>query len=148
MVMTLRVTIERGMYLTEDFMFEIEMQSDNTLLDLHYAIQETVDFDNDHPFEFLFGRHLKNRKFVFEPEEGFREWNDYYDFYESIPLAEVWPPPEKNVQLFYHFDFGDDWYFKIRKMSKKDTKPEPEVKYPRVTKREGNKPKQYPNMEE
>ena len=148
MIMTLRVTIERGMYLEEDCMREIEIETDDTLLGLYFAIQKAVDFDNDHPFEFFYGRHPRNRKIVIEPESPMIDPLDYYSFHDAIPLSTIWPVPEKSVQLFYHFDFGDDWYFKIRKISRKDKEPEPKVKYPRVTTKQGPNPKQYPNLEE
>ena len=39
----------------------IEIDADASLIDLHMAIQEAVNFDNDHLFEFFLGRHPRNR---------------------------------------------------------------------------------------
>lgn len=47
----------------------IEMDSDDSLLSLHEAIQQAVDFDNDHLFEFFVGRNPRNRAI---PVEGWR----------------------------------------------------------------------------
>lgn len=146
--MTLRVSVEWGMYLEEECMREIEIASDDTLLGLHFAIQAAVGFDCDHPFEYFYGRHPRNRKFLFERESDSCDYVNLFEFYAAIPLATVWPVPAQGVQLFYHFDFGDDWYFKVRKISRKDTAPEPTARYPRVIKKEGPNPKQYPDYDE
>jgi len=148
MIMTLRVTTEWGLYVEEVCMREIEIASDDTLMGLHYAIQDAVDFDCDHMFEFFYGRHPRNRKVVFESEDQMLDFENPLEFYETIPLATVWPVPAKGVQLFYHFDFGDNWYFKVRKMSRKDKTPNPKVQYPRVIKKERPNPKQYPDFDE
>ncbi len=148
MIMTLRITAEWGLYLEEDCMREIEIASDDTLLGLHYTIQEAVDFDCDHLFEFFYGRNPRNRRFLFEPEDHIFDTDNPFEIYETIPLAALWPVPAQGVHLFYHFDFGDDWYFKVRKMNRKDKKPEPMVEYPRIIKKVGPNPIQYPNLEE
>ena len=148
MIMTLRVTAEWGLYLEEDCMREIEISADDSLMDLHYAIQDAVDFDCDHMFEFFYGRNPRNRKVLFEPAGDAYDFENPLEFYETIPLATVWPVPAQGVQLFYHFDFGDDWYFKVRKISRVDKAPEPGVQYPRVIKKEGPNPEQYPDLDE
>jgi hypothetical protein len=47
------------------------------------------------------------------------------------------------MKLFYHFDFGDDWRFEIRKMRNKPKEPEARVRYPRVIEAKGPKLRQY-----
>jgi hypothetical protein len=60
-------------------------------------------------------------------------------------LHEIFPLP-KRLNLYYWFDFGDDWKFEIKKA--RHAKPKvPRVKYPRVIGRVGPNPVQYPNVE-
>ena len=47
----------------------------------------------------------------------------------------------------YWFDFGDDWYFTIRKSRKKPFDTTPGVEYPRVIEKVGADPEQYPDWE-
>jgi hypothetical protein len=53
-------------------------------------------------------------------------------------------PLEKGQKLFYMFDFGDSWLFKITKTSKQPHVPEKGVKYPKVIEKIGKNPEQYP----
>jgi len=53
-------------------------------------------------------------------------------------------PLQKNRKLFYLFDYGDSWLFKISKSRKKPHDPEKRKKYPRIIEVKGKTPKQYP----
>ena len=143
MIWTLRVKCDFGPFLVEDCVRVIEMKSDSSLLDLHDAIQDAVGFDRDHLFEFFAGRHRRNQKIVyadtFDSEAAF-------DAYDNMSLEQVFPLPSK-CKLFYHFDFGDDWYFKIRKSRKKPFEAIPGVEYPRIIEKIGPDPEQYPDYE-
>jgi hypothetical protein len=65
-----------------------------------------------------------------------------YSGCEHVTLEGLFPLP-KNMKLFYHFDFGDDWRFEIRKMRNKPKVPEAGVRYPRVIEAQGPKLRQY-----
>ena len=144
MIWTLKVTCIFGLYLEEECVRVIEVDSRSSLMDLHDAIQDAVDFDQDHLFEFFAGRHWRNRKVKFEDS---LEWEDMFDTYASLSLEDIYPL-EKGLKLYYHFDFGDDWYFEITRSRKKPTDPEPGVKYPRAVERIGPNPDQYPTWED
>lgn len=143
MIWTIKIECDFGRFLVDECVRVIEIKSNASLFDLHDAIQDAVGFDRDHLFEFFAGRHRRNREIVyadtFDAEEDF-------DAYADISIEQVFPLPDK-LKLFYHFDFGDDWYFKIIKSRKKPFKPSRGVKYPRVTQRVGSNPEQYPNWE-
>jgi len=143
MIWTLSVKPVGGLYLEEDCVRVIEIGSRASLYTLHDAIQDAVDFDRDHLYEFFAGRHCRHRKLVFDDE--FSDMCDPYR-YEEISLEDVYPLP-KGLKLYYHFDFGDDWYFEVRKSRKKAKEPEPGVKYPRVVEAIGPNPVQYPSWE-
>jgi len=125
----------------------IEIDSQASLIDLHEIIQNSVQFDNDHLFEFFLGRHSRNRSIMIGQED---EWDDFdpYDTYGEIPLSQIWPLPAKGLKLFYLFDFGDEWRFRITKSRRKEKEPQVGTIYPRVIKEIGENPEQYPDWDE
>jgi hypothetical protein len=135
-IWTLRIKCVRGRFLREEFVRIIEIDSGTDLLDLHDVIQDAVGFDRDHMFEFFAGRHERNPKVLFDDSDG----SD--GSCPDMTLEQVFPL-ENKCKLYYHFDFGDDWYFEIAKTRTKPKEPEPRVKYPRVIERIGPKPQQY-----
>ncbi len=143
MIWTLTVKCIMGMYQKHKCARVIEIDSEASLLDLHYAIQDAVDFDNDHLFEFFGGRNWRNRKVVFEEDY---DAEALFDTYASVTLEKVYPLP-KGCKLIYHFDFGDDWYFGVSKSRKKPREPEAGVEYPRVVESVGPNPEQYPESD-
>ena len=144
MIITLRVECVRGRYRYNECVRVIEIDESASLLSLHSAIQNSVGFDYDHLFEFLAGRNHRDRKVVFADD---LDWEYAADSLAEITLKQVYPLP-KRLKLYYHFDFGDDWYFVVKKSRKKPTPPEPGVTYPRVVERVGPNPKQYGEYEE
>jgi len=148
MIWTIKIKCEWGRYIEEECIRTLEIDEETTLYDLHLVIQELVDFDNDHLFEFFAGRHFRNRKLVFAEEET---WDFDYEGamadYEQMPLNKIYPLP-KGLQLFYHFDFGDNWYFKIMRSRKKPKMPENGIEYPQLIESIGQAPKQYPVWDE
>jgi hypothetical protein len=116
------------------------MDMESSLLDLHDVIQDAVGFDRDHLFEFFGGRNWQNRTIVFEDS---CEGKDLLRTYSRITIEQVYPLP-KGCELVYHFDFGDDWFFQIKKSRKKPKDPEEGVEYPRIIESVGPNPEQYP----
>ena len=145
MILTLKVECEWGSYLQEECIRFLEIDSHASLYDLHLAIQDAVNFDNDHLFEFYAGRHCRNRKIEFAQDSWDWGWEEAGNEYREITLEEIYPLP-KGLKLYYHFDFGDDWIFKIINSRRKPTEPEKGIKYPRVIKKIGSDPEQYPNF--
>ena len=144
MIWTLKVTCVWGRYFTKDCVRVLEIDARDSLYDLHEAIQTVVDFDRDHPFEFIAGRHRRNRKIVFA--SNCDSWEHAAQLYSDLTLEQIYPLPD-SLRLFYHFDFGDDWYFDIRKLRKRPFEPEPGVNYPRVIESVGPNPEQYPQTD-
>lgn len=123
----------------------IEIESNASFLQLHEAIQEAVDFDNDHLFQFYLGRHPDQYAYIIGGEPS---WNGYnpVNRYRKISLSSIWPLP-KDYNLYYLFDFGDNWVFQINKTRHKDKVAQAGIKYPRVTEAKGKNPVQYPDWE-
>ena len=115
----------------------IEVPDSFSLYGLHLFIQDIIEFDNDHLFEFYAGRNDRNRKLKFSDEPGYPHDGGEY---EDITLKDIYPL--KGLKLYYLFDFGDNWLFEIRKSRKKATAKEG-IEYPRVVSDNGVKLNQY-----
>jgi hypothetical protein len=119
----------------------IELRGDQTLEDLHYAIQEAFGWDDDHLYSFfLSGRAWDDASEYTSPfGEGERQVDEYR-------LAML--PLKPRQQFLYIFDYGDE----LRHLIKLEAiipggVQDPEV-YPQITERHGENEPQYPDLEE
>lgn len=118
----------------------IEVPDICSLLNLHLFIQKTINFGNDHLFEFYAGRNDRNRKIIFSGDSEEFDYSDNEDVYDNILLKDVYPL--NGLKLYYLFDFGDNWLFEIRKSRKKAVLSN-NTEYPRVVTDNGVKLIQY-----
>ena len=138
MIIELKIVLASGRHFDGEWEANIQLDESATLEDLHCAIQRAVRFDNDHSYSFFTSRNLhgSNREYYHHDEEEIER-----------TLSEIFPlPPKKS--FFYLFDWGDEWIFKISRSRKRPHEPEPRVTYPRVVKKLGTKPKQYPSFDD
>jgi len=108
----------------------IEVREDFTLNQLHNYIQRIIDFDNDHLYEFYIGKTPRNRASIIPLK---------------TKLNEIFPIT--GFKLFYLFDFGDNWLFKIMKSRKKKV-AYPNSLLPLLVETIGENPEQYEEWEE
>ncbi|MGN6546695.1 MAG: IS1096 element passenger TnpR family protein [Aureliella sp.] len=136
MIITIKVAVVRGMYCEADWSATIELDEDTTLEDLHFVIQDAVGFDEDHLYCFFLSRtdRSRDRKY-FDDDNGL-----IYD----TTLKNLFPLPDKR-SLYYLFDWGDNWIFKISLSRKRPHEPVQGVEYPRVVQETGVRPEQYPS---
>ncbi len=139
MIWTLRVELLFGLYATEECVRVIEIDSSAILGDLHMAIQAAVGFDKDHLYEFYVAKKERSRD-----KERFDDENE--GIYTTT--LEALYPLEKGKKLYYLFDYGDSWLFKITKSRVKPHPPKKDTKYPRVIESIGGNPDQYPDRDE
>ena len=139
MIWILKAELLFGAYAEEAWEGTIEIDSSSTLENLHFALQDILDFDNDHMYEFYVSRTETSHKRIRYDDENERVYN--------VTLENLYPL-EKNKKLFYFFDYGDSWIFKITKSRKKDQEPVQGIEYPRLVEEVGLKPEQYPSWEE
>lgn len=59
----------------------------------------------------------------------------------------MFPLPAKQ-SLFYLFDWGDEWIFKISQTRKRPHEPVKGMTYPAIESESGTKPSQYPAFDE
>jgi hypothetical protein len=139
MIITLKTTLVRGRYCKENWSANIELDESSKLDDLHCAIQDAVEFEEDHLYCFFLARaeRSQDRKY-FDDENG---------LIYSKKIREMFPLPDKKC-LFYLFDWGDEWVFKISSSRKRPHEAVKGVTYPRVESELGIKPEQYPGDDE
>jgi len=152
---TLEVSIVSGP-MTESFARKnplisraIEVRSDQTLADLHGAIFDAFDREEEHMYEFQIGGKRpmdpKARRYVLPMamEDPFEEKKPAGDVerttIESLGL-------KAGESFGYWFDFGDDWWHQLEVLGIDEGVPR--GKLPRVTRRVGQSPPQYVDWDE
>jgi hypothetical protein len=140
--MTLRVECVSRAYLNETCIRVIEIDESASLVALHEAIQDAVDFVREHYDFFIANSEWPSaeRKWLTEEEEWGRIERDFF----RIKLKTLFPlKPRK--KLYYLFDFVDHWTFEIRQQRERK-EPVEGVTYPRVVEAIGPNPEQYPSI--
>ena len=128
----------------------IQIRGEHTLEDLHYAIFDAFDREDQHMFEFQVGgkgpMDPKARRYVlsgaFEnPMPGTPRAEG------DVTRAAIGSLGLKEGDTFgYWFDFGDDWWHQINVMDVEEKAGR--GKYPKVIKRVGESPPQYVDWDE
>ncbi|MCP4543322.1 MAG: plasmid pRiA4b ORF-3 family protein [Chloroflexi bacterium] len=113
----------------------LELQSEQTLDDLHYAIQRAIDWGADHLYSFYMNGKRYDMRYAFSCsyEKERPPWTDEAIIGE-LGLA-------KKHKFLYYFDYGDSHEFEVEVVgicSQTDAE-----KYPRVVASQGKSPPQY-----
>lgn len=112
----------------------IELSANHTLLDVHDAIQEAFEFDDDHLYSFFMDGEM---------------WSDYrYNspmdnegpYVDEVKLGEL--GLREKSRFLYLFDFGDEWVFGIEVISIVQCRTIKGVY--RIIESKGKSPEQYP----
>lgn len=140
---------------TEDFVKKnkvvcrtIKIRGDQTLEDLHEAIFDAFDRDDPHMYEFQVGgkgpMDPKAKRYILPmaTEDLFGESES--DGTVETPIGDI--DLKKDDAFGYWFDFGDDWRHQINVMEIEDRAGR--GKYPKITRRIGDSPPQYPDWDE
>jgi Plasmid pRiA4b ORF-3-like protein/LexA DNA binding domain len=120
----------------------IEIRGDQTLEELHGAIFKAYDRSDEHLYEFQMGKR------PFDPA------GPNYGVSDSKPTKKGKTRDARTTKLDdldlklhrvfgYWFDFGDQWFHQVQ--LERIEKAIPTVTYPRVIKRVGKSPPQYPD---
>ncbi len=115
----------------------IAMPADDTLDDLVHWILRSVNFDNDHLYQFDYRNRLGATVSVRHPymEEG--PWTD------EVPIGTLPLEPGQTMDLTY--DFGDNWEFTVK--LERIEPPDSKIKAPRIVEKHGKSPEQYPDSD-
>jgi hypothetical protein len=127
----------------------IQIRGDQMLKDFHRAIFAAFDRYDEHMYEFQFGEgphDPKAKRYVLP-----MAMDDPFDLSDKpagdVTRTTIGSLGLKVKQAFgYWFDFGDDWYHQINVVAVSDEVPK--GKYPKITKRIGDSPPQYPDLDE
>ncbi len=139
MIWTFKIKLASSPLTDQPWSADIEIDSSATLEDLHLAVQDAVEFGNDHLYEF----YISKTESSYNPSAiRFDEEGEGFD-YTTLTLENLYPL-ETGKNLYYLFDFGDDWLFKISKSRKKPQEPQLGISYPRRISEKGVRPEQYP----
>ena len=124
---SIKVTIQRSYRV-------IKISFNHSLEDLHLAIQYAFDFDNDHLYVFHMDGDKRSRDNVYwggDYEKPFASDTFIWQFDWAV-----------GHRFIYHFDFGDDWFFKCQVI---EVNPEEIMgSCPITIKEKGESPEQYP----
>jgi hypothetical protein len=115
----------------------IDMRGDQTLHDLHLAIQEAFDWDDDHLYAFFLSGTAWDKQTAYESPFGEGERSAAKYRLEHLSL-------EPGQQIAYIFDFGDELEHRVKLEAVIPGGTQPDVEYPQITERHGNAPPQYP----
>lgn len=129
---------------------DIEIKENASLYKLAEAIVGAYDFGFDHAFGFFskiaesryFDSERKYKLFADMEDEGIEPTGD--KSVKKTKIGEVW----KNIgdKMLFLFDYGDNWLFVVELIG--FGAAEPKTKYPRVLKKSGQAPEQYPEIKE
>jgi hypothetical protein len=127
----------------------IQIRGDQTLAQLHKAIFKAFDRWEEHLYEFQVGgkgpRDRKAKRYgLAEIEEGSIFGDSLIGDVKKTTIGSL--GLKKDDRFGYWFDFGDDWWHQINVAAIENAVPQ--GTYPKLIKRQGQSPPQYPDMEE
>jgi Plasmid pRiA4b ORF-3-like protein len=127
----------------------IQIRGDPTLQDLHHAIFDAFGRFEEHMYEFQFGKgpmDPKGLRYVLPGafEDRSSEPNPPAGRVDTTTIAAL--GLKTGDRFGYWFDFGDDWWHQINVEGVEEKVPT--GKFPKVTKRVGKSPPQYPDEDE
>lgn len=115
---------------------KIRMSHKSDFEDLHLAIQEAFNFDNDHLYEFYIGGNRRTANIIYTG-------HPYGGIEDDVSMDEA--NLYKGQKIKYIFDFGDMWEFDIIVIDIDKNVPIP-IK-PEIIESKGEAPEQYPSWE-
>lgn len=141
---------------------KIEMRADQTLEELHLAIQGAYGWDRDHLYSFFMSGKAWDEATEYLLPEGVppsgrvirmeAPWHRFFARQAGRGPGDVRATTLEGLDLeigqtfMYLFDYGDEWRFKVRVHA---VNPDaPVADYPRVVESVGEAPEQYPRWEE
>jgi hypothetical protein len=139
MVCTIKLKLLNGMSASDAWECLIELPLDFSLEEVHFTIQDALEFDNDHMYEFSISNSLGGKKV----DEFACDSDKIY-----TTTIENLLKKSKGKKIFYLFDYGDNWIFQISSSRKKPFLADVDTTYPRIAEESGTKPTQYPDWEE
>jgi len=123
---------------------DIEVSSSSTLADLAEAIVAAFGFDMDHAYGF----YSKLTGKLFDSPRRFELFADIEGSGSgSVTGTRVITAFQKvGSEMTFLYDYGDEWRFRVEVIE--TGQAEPGADYPRIVRKIGNAPSQYPHIED
>jgi Plasmid pRiA4b ORF-3-like protein len=115
----------------------IAMPAGESLESLASWILRSVEFDDDHLYEFITRDRLGATVRIVHRAMDEGPWVD------QVRIGEL--PMEPGQSMVFHFDFGDDWRFDVA--LERIEPPGAKINAPRILERHGESPEQYPDSD-
>jgi hypothetical protein len=116
----------------------IAMPASASLHDLVALILHSVNFDDDHLYEFTYRNRMGVSNTIAHPAAESGPWSDEV-LIGALPL-------EIGRSMELHYDFGDDWKFTVKLECIEPSSAK--AKGPRILKEHGRSPAQYPGADD
>jgi hypothetical protein len=133
---------------------KIAMKESHTLNDLHEAIYDAFDRDDEHLYSFYFPKTgIKNIRRIKKESREFThpaacEGGPFGSDAGNAVKTKLSSLHLKPKQLFYYlFDFGDEWWHDIT-VEETEAEAENGQKYPCIVEKKGKSPPQYPDNDD
>lgn len=121
----------------------VAVRDDQDLIALHAAIQKAFGWEDDHLYSFwLDGRFWGDRDAEYTRPDALEEFDDPVMTADAA-LASL--SLEAGSRIAYVFDFGDEWRVRL---TLRGTEDDDGGDYPRVVRRLGEAPPQYPDYDD
>ncbi len=142
------VQIERNITETGSYLFNVSLGNASckmavpagiSLDELAYGILEAFDFDSDHLYEFVYKNEYGVEESIAHPYAD----SDHEYCTADCPVGYL--PLYKGMIFIFHFDFGDNWEFKIQVGAMPPT--EPDYSELTIIEKRGTPPEQYADWE-
>lgn len=129
----------------------IAIRGDQTLQQLHRAIFRAFDREEEHFYEFQFGKgpdDLAGPRYLMPEYFALPLYTDVPEDFAGTTDQTTMGSLELTVgrSFGYLFDYGDNWQHQIDVIAIQDEIPK--GRYPKVTERVGDSPPQYPDWDE
>jgi hypothetical protein len=115
----------------------VAIAAEATLDDLAWCIVNSVEFSDDHLYQFTVRDRFGGAFFAEDPrrEDGFGA--------DELGIGDL--PLEPGQTMDFLYDFGDNWQFKV--LLERIEPPGVKIKTPAVVERHGKSPEQYPDSD-
>jgi hypothetical protein len=122
----------------EEIVRIIEIKSNQTLEDLHFAILQAIEFDTKHNAVFYLSDDYwkKGKRYT---HQALNEKDESPLFSATKLSAMIYDPHQK---LLYIYDLSHEWTFMVELVGI-NIKEDPKVSYPVCVRKDGKPPKQY-----
>lgn len=126
----------------DDIVREIDVKSNQTFLDLHYAIHQSTGYKPDYPSSFYISNDHWNKGEEITHMPNQRRTDRGVALMEKVKLSNRIDDPHQKFYYTFNFDRPFDFHVELMKIILDE---QPGVTYPQVVKSVGEAPKQFGN---